>query len=455
MIELDSGILFAGRYEIIRCIGAGGMGAVYLACDCRDREFLVALKVLYPGIVKSQESRERFRNEIVASHRVDQRNVVKPYEFFDQDGQLAFAMEYIDGGDLAMRMVGDGQRRFSAAEVVHILRQISLGLDAIHSAGIVHRDLKPENILVTNSGIIKISDFGVARLRDAATLTATGAMVGTPKYVAPEYVEHGECDGRSDIYAAGLIGLELLLGHSPFTSDSRVSILMERFKFDEQELFKAIEDAPFELIKIIKKAISLEPEQRYQSARELLLDLDLVISGSPAKFANTRPLEEALQINSTVLRGGHVHSPGQARPTLLEATWSGIRPLTSSFGRFRRSLVGFGVILVACLVFFAWSNARTTENLSRIPLGVYRAVISGLSSFPAGLELIIWRTSGGTFALLGDRFCTVTEIVQDSICQCGNLQIEIGHLRRDDNRMTAIARESATGDRGELELQSL
>ncbi|RMD87581.1 MAG: serine/threonine protein kinase, partial [Candidatus Dadabacteria bacterium] len=209
----EPGTIFGQRYEIIRCLGSGGMGVVYLACDTEYRDFLVALKLLYPGIVDSPEARERFRNEIVASYRVNHKNVVRAFEYFDSDEYQAYAMEYIAGGDLADLMEGiSPDNPLPEKKIADILFQISSGLNAIHSQGILHRDLKPENILLTPDGVVKINDFGVARLKGSITLTAVGAMVGTPKYVSPEYIESGHCDQRSDIYAVGIIGYELLTG---------------------------------------------------------------------------------------------------------------------------------------------------------------------------------------------------------------------------------------------------
>ena len=136
-------------------------------------------------------------------------------------------MEFVDGSDLSEMM---RRNRVDWRRAVEILLQIASGLDAIHKAGIVHRDLKPENMLIATDGTVKISDFGVARLKGSITLTQAGAMVGTPKYVSPEYIETGECDHRGDIYALGVIGFELLAGRSPFRSTTRVSMMMERFK---------------------------------------------------------------------------------------------------------------------------------------------------------------------------------------------------------------------------------
>ena len=146
MLELQSGSDFGGRYKVIRCIGSGGMGAVYLATDPRYRDFEVALKVLYPGIIKTPEARERFRTEIIASYKIPHRNIVRAYEYFDEENVQAYAMEFVSGGDLQVHM-RDGDIDLDAA--VDILRQAAAGLEAIHRQGIMHRDLKPANIFIS------------------------------------------------------------------------------------------------------------------------------------------------------------------------------------------------------------------------------------------------------------------------------------------------------------------
>ena len=188
MITLEPGTLFCKRYEILGLVGAGGMGAVYRACDPHRRDFVVALKILYPGVIRNADARKRFKNEIIASYRVDHENVIRAYEYFDEPQFQAYAMEFVAGGDLAERMQAGG---IAPSTCLNLLCQLANGLDVIHRAGIVHRDIKPENILISEGDIAKIGDFGVARLKDRNSVTQEGAMVGTPRYVSPEYVETG------------------------------------------------------------------------------------------------------------------------------------------------------------------------------------------------------------------------------------------------------------------------
>ena len=270
MLGFKEGNLIAGRYEIIRLLGEGGMGAVYLACDPQDRTFQVALKVLFPGIVHSEQARLRFRSEMKICQDINHINVVRSYEHFESTDLQAYAMEYIDGGDLAGRM---RQKNISLKEAIGYIKNVANGLAAIHSAGIVHRDLKPENMLLTRKNILKISDFGLARSDTSGTLTNVGAMVGTPQYVSPEYIALGECDRRADIYALGVIAFEMLTGRSPWGPDSGILALSKRNFSEFPNILDVNPNCPKALSLVINRAMAPNLNVRYQSAEELLNDM--------------------------------------------------------------------------------------------------------------------------------------------------------------------------------------
>ena len=158
LISLQPGTIVAGRYEVVKCLGAGSMGLVYA---CRHRELaghLVAIKVLFPEVAQDNVAAARFRNEIVASYGVSHPNVVRAYEYFRDGDLVAYTMEFVGGGDLADQL-SDPAARIEIPEIVRLLAQITSGVQSIHDAGIVHRDLKPENILLTERGDVKITDF--------------------------------------------------------------------------------------------------------------------------------------------------------------------------------------------------------------------------------------------------------------------------------------------------------
>ena len=436
MLNLEPGALFGGRYEIIRAIGAGGMGAVYLACDPRFRDFLVALKVLYPGVIKSRESRERFRNEIVASYRVNHRNVVRAYEYFDEEDFQAYAMEHVDGGDLSEQMAG---RRVEYRYAIDILAQIAAGLEAIHAMGIVHRDLKPENILVTKAGVAKISDFGVARLKGSITLTQAGAMVGTPKYVSPEYIETGECDHRGDIYAVGVIGYELISGRSPFRSDSRVSMMMERFKKDPADLLTICPECPPVFVEIIKKAMAVDLSSRYQSAAELREDLELLVAGKEPRHCRVGVKPEDQVTQRRISFSERVSSSAAYRiAEELRAP------------RFSMRTVLGGVMVAALVAVMGVATWRkvTSHSLLELPEGVYHGSVSGVLADNLRHGFTVWRTDRGAYVLFGKESCSVTPVGSDSRFKCGDLAFELNVDSVERGNAVGTIEETSWGSSG-------
>ncbi len=435
LIELEPGFVLGGRYKIIKPIGAGGMGAVYLARDTKHQDFYLALKVLYPGLIKTREARERLRNEIVASYRVNHKNVVRAYEYFDEQEIQAYAMEYVDGGDLHARMKTGPM---GAAAVTDIMKQAAEGLAAVHAEGIIHRDLKPENILLNRKGEVKITDFGVARLRGSATLTQAGAMVGTPKYLAPEYIETGECDHRGDLYALGVIAYEMIAGCAPFKAESSVTLMMERFKLHAEPLRKVARHCPPALARVIERSMAVNVNQRYQSADELVRDLKLIEEGKDPEipempsggFELERALLKILGVSSSVAFGRGVAKRGERRILTL---------LLSS----RRFLV-FSVILVATISAFITISLRGSHaiGLTELPIGSYSGKLVGLFSDNGEYALRLWRTEAGVYVLLGKSHCAVAPIDEKNEFSCGDLKFRI--------ELKGIEKRSGVGSMTEL-----
>lgn len=273
MVGLQPGTIIAGRYEVVKCLGAGSMGLVYA---CRHRELtghMVAVKVLFPEVAQDKIAAARFRNEIFASYGVSHPNVVRAYEYIRDGDLVAYTMEYVAGGDLA-DMLGDPEQVLPVSEVIAVLLQMCSGVQAIHDAGIVHRDLKPENILLTKDRLVKIADFGIARLGHGPRLTEHGGVVGTIDYVSPEYILNSQVDWRSDIYALGILAFEMITGQSPYPSDESVYATMtNRLKHDPAPPSSLRQECPKQLDRIVLKAMARNPEERYQSAAEMYYDL--------------------------------------------------------------------------------------------------------------------------------------------------------------------------------------
>lgn len=270
--NLQPGTTVNGRYEVVKSLGQGSMGMVYA---CRDRELggrLVAMKVLFSEVAQDDVATKRFKNEIFASYSVNHPNVVRAYEYFTDRDLIAYTMEYVGGGDLAERIGAD--EPIPIAQIVRMLSQMCCGVQSIHQEGIIHRDLKPENILLTSQGDIKITDFGIARTGSGPKLTEHGGVVGTIDYVSPEYLEIGQVDARSDIYAMGVLGYEMITGKAPFQGQSVIETMTMRLRTDPRPPADLRADCPVRLSDIILMAMKRSPEERYQKASDMLRDLD-------------------------------------------------------------------------------------------------------------------------------------------------------------------------------------
>lgn len=339
LLQLQPGTVVNDRYEIVKCLGAGSMGMVYA---CRHRELsghLVAMKVLFGEMAKDPTAAARFRNEIVASYGVNHPNVVRAYEYFRDGDIIAFTMEYVSGGDLADRI--SMEEKMPIKEVSRMIGQMAAGLQAIHSTGIVHRDMKPENILLTAQGDVKITDFGIARMNTGPRLTEHGGVVGTIDYVSPEYLEKGQVDHRSDIYALGVMAYEMITGETPFKGKSVIETMTMRLKTDPTPPHILRADCPEGLSHIIMKAMARNPEKRYQAAGEILEDVQALQSSgvisstaSPVALASVGTNEGTVQISRSAVEtlkkpGQSVRNAGrpQIRPVDPSRSLGTVKPL--------------------------------------------------------------------------------------------------------------------------------
>lgn len=300
-ISFSAGDLIAERYQVIKCLGTGSMGSVYSCKHLELGNHIVALKVLYPEVAEDEVAQKRFRNEIFASYGVSHRNVVRAYEYIKDEDLVAYSMEYIEGVDLADRLAEESYLPLD--EVVSIMLQIARGMQAIHAAGIIHRDLKPENILISKSGDVKIADFGIARTANAAKLTEHGGVVGTIDYVSPEYILNSQLDCRSDIYALGVLGYEMICGELPFKGESVYSSMTKRLESEAVSPSEHREDCPKVLSDIVLKALAAKPEKRFQNADELEEALTNLLSKSLQSSINLLAVNaenEGMQNESTL-----------------------------------------------------------------------------------------------------------------------------------------------------------
>lgn len=271
---LQVGQRVADRFVIERVLGAGGMGVVYVAHDATLDE-KVALKTIAATLVGA-DAVDRFRREAQAARRITHPNVVRIHDI-GQDGTLSFiSMEYVEGQSLAQRIHAQGALPMS--DVKRIALELCAGLQAAHEAGVTHRDLKPDNVLIDGKGQVRVIDFGLARVDAHSGLTATGAVMGTPGYMAPEQVMGKGADARTDIYALGCILYHALTGVPPFTRDSAIAVGFAHCYDTPPPLSTHRADIDRDWQSTVMRALEKEPGQRFQS----VTDLRAVISGLSA-----------------------------------------------------------------------------------------------------------------------------------------------------------------------------
>jgi serine/threonine protein kinase len=272
-----------GRYEIRSPLGAGGMGEVYLARDIK-LERTVALKILPPEVAADSARMRRFVLEARAASQLSHPNVAHIYEIEEESGTRFIAMEYVEGKTLRQQM---SRGPLGLADALDIIIQVASALAAAHEAGIIHRDIKPENVMVRRDGIVKVLDFGLAKLAEqpapdavdteAATRarvnTEPGVVMGTVTYMSPEQARGLDVDARTDIWSLGVLLYECVAGSAPFTGRTPTDIIASIVKTAPLPLTRLAPEAPVKLWEIAAKALEKDREERYQGVRDLLVDL--------------------------------------------------------------------------------------------------------------------------------------------------------------------------------------
>jgi tetratricopeptide (TPR) repeat protein len=265
------GTLIAGRYRIVSVAGVGGMGVVYRA---RDEELGVdaALKVLRPDLGSDPAVLERFRSELRLAREVTHKNVVRIHDIGEHEGLRFLTMRYVEGRSLSEVLEREGPMPPDRA--ISIVRQVASALEEAHRAGVIHRDLKPGNILLDSEDTAFITDFGVARSLASDGLTRAGAVVGTPDYLSPEQIAGDPVDGRTDLYALGIVFYEMLTGQLPFRAGSQAEMLGQRLAGRARDLSESGIHAPAWLRAVVRRLLERSPARRYPDAAALVADLD-------------------------------------------------------------------------------------------------------------------------------------------------------------------------------------
>ena len=303
---VEVGTLLAGRYEVVRRVGSGGMGLVFEVRDKSLDDSRVALKLLSPNrddAVGDEELLTRFRNEALITRRLAHPNIVRTYDFGQlPDGRFFMTMEFVDGSTVE-ELIRSGF--FVKSSIHYVTLVLTKICDAVHDAhrhGVMHRDLKSANILISHGGEVKVTDFGLARVRgNDRRLTMTGECVGTPVYMSPEQTQGLPCDHRVDIYALGIIAFEMITGNVPFTDESWYGLATKIVHQDLPKVATIESRIPVWFEEFIFRAAAKKPEERFETAdlaaeflRTHLFKLEEQASGSRgrAKESNQEVVDE-------------------------------------------------------------------------------------------------------------------------------------------------------------------
>ncbi|MCI0413285.1 serine/threonine protein kinase [bacterium] len=263
-----------GRYQILKELGRGGMGIVFQAHDKQLNE-QVAIKIISPLLSNDVDALGRMKREVSAARRISHPNIIRIHDISELNGLHFVSMEYFLGTNLKELIRGSGA--LSQMQCTNIALQICDGMEAAHRQGIIHRDLKSQNIIINAMGDVKIIDFGLARTAQLEGMTATGLIMGTPEYMAPEQVAGKKVDERADIYAFGIILYELFTGHVPFTADSAIAVGFKQIKenpLPPREVNSQISEA---LQNVILKALNKDPFKRFSSVAEMKKELQAAL----------------------------------------------------------------------------------------------------------------------------------------------------------------------------------
>ena len=405
------------HYRLIRQLGAGGMGEVYLAEDTRlDRQ--VALKLLPAKFTEDEDRVRRFVQEAKAASALNHPNIIIIHEIGELDGLHFIVTEFIEGQTLRERMTGLPMKLPAMLEVTI---QIASALTAAHAAGIVHRDIKPENIMLRPDGYVKVLDFGLAKLTEpqpsavdteaptaARVDTETGTVLGTVKYMSPEQARGLKVDARSDIFSLGVVLYEMVAGQAPFAGATTADVVAAILDKDPPPLARFAPDAPEALLRIIAKALRKDREERYQTIKDLLIDLKDLKQELEFKAKLERSAQPALPDQAKAPRSSEPAEFQTAELGVAETGKAdGMRTTSSAeylVGEVKRHKLGLTlalgvlIIMIAALVYFVpfGGGGQAIESLAVLPFvnvvanpeteylsdGITDSLINGLSQLP-------------------------------------------------------------------------
>lgn len=295
------GNVIGNRYEIIEKIGNGGMATVYKALDKILNRY-VAIKILRDEFTTDEEFIKRFNAEAQSAARLTHPNIVSVYDVGQEYNVYYIVMELIQGKTLKQIIDEDGFLSWKWS--VNIAIQIASALEMAHKNNIIHRDIKPHNIMITEDGVAKVTDFGIAKAVSNSTITAFGTTLGSVHYFSPEHARGGYTDAKSDLYSLGVVMYEMITGKVPFDADTPVSIALKHMQEEPEEPIKINKNVPYAVNQIIMKALKKDPNDRYQNASEMIKDLNMALKRPEGGFINQENYTDGLTRRIPILNDG-------------------------------------------------------------------------------------------------------------------------------------------------------
>lgn len=362
--------IIAERYELLELIGQGGMADVYLAKDIILSR-TIAIKILRTSLARDPIYVTRFQREASAAAALSHKNIVEIYDVGEDEDKYYIVMEYVPGTTLKELILKRGALHY--VEAVDIMKQVVSGIAKAHQLGIIHRDLKPQNILVTDSGVAKIADFGIASMQSLAQVTQTDVIMGSLHYLAPELARGEKATVQSDIYALGIVFYELLRGEVPFNGESPVNIALKHMQEDLPSLLEFNPSIPQSVENIIIKATAKNLNDRYHSVSEMLDDLNTCLSRTNEEkltFAYDSEPEPTIVLDSREMFNADNTGDIKADKEPIDEAKQEEKGLKKIINKFKRlnpkakvGIIAGIIFVIAVIAFFLYANIRPDTNL--------------------------------------------------------------------------------------------